>query len=467
MFSPESYTIIASLFPRLLGLIYFVAHGALLFQVKGLIGKNGILPISSYLKTYQMHPLRKRLAYFPTLFWINSTDAAILTVLGVSPLLSMLLMFGFFPPFILFALFIIQISIICAGQEFLSFGWESFLLEITVYAFLMSLTPIPNTMVWIGINFLLFRFHFQAGMIKLQTHDPSWKNLKAIAYHYQTQPLPNAIAWYAVKLPLWFNQLCVLMVFGIELVLPFGIFGPDWMRLIVFIGFFILQFSIWLTGNFSYLNHLTLAFSTILLSNVYLSSFFTEPTLYPVPFIAQMILSLAGFALLCFQIIRLLSHFWPLRVFQSILYYPKIFHFANRYAIFGSMTTHRYEIVVEGSHDGKIWKEYLFWFKPSEIDRRPRWFSPYQPRLDWQAWFLPFHSYFYCDWFQQFLTHLLKGTPEVLKLLRQNPFQEHPPKYVRAMKYEYEFSNAQEKKSHGWWWRRTLISTYSPTISLK
>lgn len=467
MFTPESYTIIASLFPRLLGFIYFAAHGALLFQVKGLIGKDGILPVASFLDSYQFYPLRKRLLYFPTLFWLRSTDAALLTVLSVSVLLSVLLMLGFYPSYILLALYIIQLSIICAGQDFLGFGWESFLLEITIYAFLISLTPIPNIMIWIGINFLLFRFHFQAGIVKLQTQDPSWRNLKAISYHYQTQPLPNAIAWYAYKLPLWFHKLSVFVMFGIELILPFGIFGPDWLRLIVFLGFFLLQFSIWFTGNFSYLNHLTLVFSTILLSNVYLSNFLSAPPLYPISFIMETILFLIGFILLCFQIIRLLHHFWPLGIFQKILYFPGILHFANRYAIFGSMTTHRYEIVVEGSLDGETWKEYLFWYKPSEINRRPRWFSPYQPRLDWQAWFLPFHNFYHCDWFQKFLKHLLKGTPEVLKLLRFNPFLEHPPKYVRTMMYEYEFSHSQEKQMDGQWWRRTLIRAYGPTISLK
>ncbi len=128
------------------------------------------------------------------------------------------------------------------------------------------------------------------------------------------------------------------------------------------------------------------------------------------------------------------------------------------------MTTKRYEIVVEGSEDGVEWKEYLFYHKPSELNRRPRRLAPYQPRIDWQAWFLPFSSYYSERWLQRFLLHLFKGTPDVLKLLRHNPFSEKPPRFLRVLLYDYVFTSAEEKRQTGNWWHRIFVKHYSPTL---
>lgn len=466
MFNPESYSIAAALFIRMLGIIYFFALGALIFQVKGLIGKNGILPLSKYLNLMAKRYPKKKFLYAPTLFWINSSDYALLGVLAFGTFLSLCLILGIYPPLMLFLLYFIHLSIVSAGQEFLSFGWEGFLLEITVHAFFLSLTPIPNLAIWISINFLVFRFHFQAGAVKLQSYDRSWRDLTAIAFHYQTQPLPNTIAWYFHKLPLLFNKTSVVIMFIIEMIVPFAIFGDENMRLFAFFSCIALQFMIWFTGNFSYLNHLTGILLVILLSNtMFMTADLPFPSQNP-SFFLKICLSIIGIILTALQIIRFLHQFFPNRYFNKILnpIYP--FHLANRYGIFSVMTTQRLEVIVEGSDDGRTWKEYLFWYKPSEPNRRPRRISPYQPRLDWQAWFLPFIDFHSEPWFQNFIFHLLKGTPEVVSLLRKNPFGSAPPKYIRAQLYEYTYTDFKEKKENGCWWNRRLIDNYSPRYHL-
>lgn len=465
--NPENYTIIAALFPRLLGAIYFCAIGALLFQYKGLFGKNGILPLTHYLNILRSIPKPRRYYYAPTLFWINSSDRAIMLVLITGVLFSILLMFGIVPPLMLLCLYVIHLSIISAGQDFLSFGWEGFLLEITVQAFLLSLTIVPNLFVWLSINFLLFRFHIQAGMIKLQTHDPTWRNLTAVSYHYQTQPIPNTVAWYFHKLPLWFQKFSNGLMFILELVVPFGIFFSEDIRFATFCGLFGLQFLIWFTGNFSYLNHMTAVLTTILISNKFLSVLFTAPSVESTPLIFNVILSIVGTMLIVIQGMRLWHQFFPRRDLARFFDFLSPFHLVNRYTIFANMTTVRYEVVVEGSEDGVIWKEYLFKYKPSELTYRPRRVSPYQPRLDWQMWFLPFRDFESEEWFQSFLYHLLKGNSQVLHLLRVNPFFDKPPKYIRSLMYEYEFTSFAEKRETGNWWKRTLVGQYSPTMSLK
>ncbi|EFB41436.1 MULTISPECIES: lipase maturation factor family protein [Parachlamydia] len=468
MFYPESYTITCQLFYRLLGFIYFFAFGAFLFQIRGLIGENGILPLKDHLNFLRKFPLRKRLHYAPTLFWFNSSNTALMSLTTLGVLSSILLMLGWYPSIQLILLYFLYLSIVGGGQDFLAFGWEGFLLEITIHAYFMSLTIVPCYLIWASANCLLFRFHFQAGAVKLLSKDPAWTNLTAIAHHYQSQPLPNTIAWYAHKLPMWFQKGSVLGMFFAEMIAPFGIFWGDFARLTTCAILVLLQYGIWLTGNFSFLNHLTAVFCIILINNAVLSNVWeipvesVEPSLYLV-----ILVNIIGGALLLLQFLRLWNAFFPEIVLEKFFHRIAPLHLANRYGIFAVMTTQRYEIVIEGSLDGEHWEEYLFRYKPSEISRRPRRISPYQPRIDWQAWFLPFTEYEAEPWFKNFLVHLLKGTPDVLALLRKNPFPSAPPRYIRSVIYDYTFTSYEERKRNGSWWNRTLIGEYSPAMYLR
>lgn len=458
MFHPASYQIAIHLFPRLIGLIYLFLFFPFLFQIRGLLGEQGILPIKRYLQNAS-YLGKRRFYWIPTLFWLFSSDRALLATLAIALLLSLALILGGPPLVLLPLLYLLHLSIVSGGQDFLSFGWEMFFIEIVCNAFFLSMGP--NLFVWMSINLLLFRFNFQAGISKLLSGDRNWRSLTALKFHYQSQPLPNTQAWYFEKLPLWFHKLSTLFMFFAELVAPFAIFGGERMRLIAFIFLGGLQLIIWFTGNFSYLNHMTLCFCTLLLGDSYL---FAAPAQEPS---SSLLLSSVGALLIALQLISLWNYFLPNRRLQTILGWLSPFHLINRYGIFAVMTTRRDEIVVEGSEDGVHWEEYLFRYKPSEVGRRPRRISPYQPRLDWQAWFLPFSDFSSRVWFQNFLLRLLQGSPPVLKLLRHNPFPEKPPKYIRALVYEYEFSDAKTKRESGAWWSRRLLGAYSTVFSLK
>ncbi len=469
MLDTADYLIGVALFLRLLGAIYFVAFGAFLFQYKGLFGTKGILPIDLYLhhmRQYFKTPWR-RFYQIPTVFWWWSSDLALLMVFISGVVLSILLMLNVYPIIVLPLLFALYLSVVSAGQDFLSFGWELFLLEITVNAFFLSLTSPANPLIWLSLNFLLFRFHFEAGVSKLETRDVNWRNLTALKFHYQTQPLPNTTAWHAYWLPMWFHKLSAAMMFFIEIIVVFAIFGPKEFRLVAFAGLAGLQLLIWLTGNFSYLNHLTMVLCVILLSDAYLAPFFgaaTPPA--PTNEAFNILVYIAAAGLLFLQVVALWNHLMPHATLKKFYFSVYPFHIANRYGIFAVMTTKRYEIVVEGSADGCEWKEYLFRYKPSELTRRPRRVSPYQPRLDWQAWFLPFSSFHSEPWFQNFLYRLLEGSPPTLALLRHNPFAEDPPRYIRALVYDYEFTDPEMRKKSGQWWTRRFVGAYSPTLSL-
>ena len=138
----------------------------------------------------------------------------------------------------------------------------------------------------------------------------------------------------------------------------------------------------------------------------------------------------------------------------------------NGYGLFALMTTSRSEIIIEGSNDGETWRDYGFKFKPGDVRRAPRWVEPFQPRLDWQMWFAALGDYQSSPWFSRLMLKLLEGSPPVLALLERNPFPESPPKYLRALVYDYAFTNWSECRATGRWWNRRLLGDYFPTVTL-
>lgn len=468
-FDSQFYLTAVNLFTRLLGVIFFFAFAPFIFQMKGLLGKNGILPIGEYLSFISSRYGKKGYYYIPTLFWLNSSNSMLLAVVISGTILSVLLAFNVYPLLLLPLLYILYLSIISAGQDFLGFGWESFLMEITCNAFFLNLVSPPNPLVWVSLNLLLFRFHFQAGISKFLSRDENWRAMSALQYHYMTQPLPNTQAWFLHRFPLWFHRVSCALMFFIELVVPLAIFWSEDFRFIAWIFLASLQVIIWFSGNLSYLNHMTFAFCTILISDSYFQKIIGSTINTPASSnpIMETIAWVVGGALIVLQGISLWNYFMPHARFGRILESLQPFHLINRYGIFAVMTTKRYEIVVEGSEDGNEWREYIFRYKPSELSHRPRRISPYQPRLDWQAWFLPFTSYEYCWWFQSFLARLLDNSADVVGLMRINPFPEKPPKYVRALIYDYDFTDWATLKKEGTWWKRNYVGAYSPILMKK
>jgi hypothetical protein len=138
----------------------------------------------------------------------------------------------------------------------------------------------------------------------------------------------------------------------------------------------------------------------------------------------------------------------------------------NGYGLFAVMTTERREIIVEGSDDGVNWRPYEFKYKPGDVDRRPAFVAPHQPRLDWQMWFAALGDYQENPWFNNFCVRLLQGSPQVAASLAKNPFPDHPPRYLRAGLYDYQFTNFAKRRATGAWWKREFIGLYLPPVSL-
>jgi hypothetical protein len=131
------------------------------------------------------------------------------------------------------------------------------------------------------------------------------------------------------------------------------------------------------------------------------------------------------------------------------------------------MTTQRDEIILEGSNDGDTWLPYEFKYKPGDIKHRPEFIEPLQPRLDWQMWFAALETYDRAGWFLPFCYRILQGSPQVLALLEKNPFPEKPPRFLRAMLYEYRFSVWTTHRADGSWWKRKQKGLYCPVLAVR
>ncbi len=352
---PSSYSLSIDLFLRFLGAIYIIAYVPFLFQIKGLIGKEGIRPVADFLNIAKKH-LKYRFYHIPTLFWWNASDTSLLLLIWAGIFLGAALLFGKGSALLLLLLYFIHLNLVTVGQDFLSFGWETFLIEITFGTALLIATTPYNFFAWLSINFLLFRFFVEAGVSKLLSGDVNWQNLTALSYHYFTQPLPNTTAWYVHKLPMWFHKLSSIFLFFVEICVPIAIFSSHEIRFALFCLFFVLQLGIWLTGNLSYLNHLSVTACLFLIHNHYLEPFLglSEPS-EPSYLVWTIFISILGAIFLFLQVVAFCHMFFRIPFFHHVIAFVQSLHLAIPHGIFAVMTTKRYEIIIEGSMDEKTW----------------------------------------------------------------------------------------------------------------
>jgi hypothetical protein len=275
--------------------------------------------------------------------------------------------------------------------------------------------------------------------------------------------------------PEWIKRASVVATFVLEIGFPLLLFGTRTLRLVGCAGIVVMQLMIFTTGNYNFFNLLTLALAGLLLDDRAWSRVLPDALVRWVAGPNAVALEARGLGLVGTVLAALLFVLATVRFVQALtprgggfgpLAWLDSFRSINGYGLFRVMTTTRREIVVEGSDDGTTWRAYEFRDKPGDPLRRPGFVEPHQPRLDWQMWFASLSPYEVTFWFQEFLTRLLQGSPAVLGLLRSNPFPDHPPKYVRAVLYDYRFTTAGERRATGAWWTRSYVGPYSPVLSL-
>jgi lipase maturation factor 1 len=529
---PPRHNVARWVFLRALGVIYLIAFVSLWVQIFGLVGSDGILPAKQAMDAMRSaadarHLGLERYHLVPTLCWLKATDGFLNFQCAAGTTLAVLLIIGIAPAPCLFLLWLIYLSLATVCREFLGFQWDILLLETGFLAIFLAplhlwprrsrAGPPSRLVLWL-LRWLLFKLMFQSGCVKLLSGDPAWRNLTALTFHYETQPLPTWIGWYAHQLPVWAQKGSTLAMFGIELVVPFLIFAPRRLRRFACLVLLFFQALIFLTGNYCFFNLLTVALCLLLLDDAALKGLLPSrlrDSLFPENAVrtgAQWIASLpdAGGSstisrgyespapLPSPQIAAAAAHkprHWPLQITvpltciaiaTSLMEFSGMFRFPmpwprpmlavyawlapfrtfNSYGLFAVMTTSRLEIVIEGSKDGVAWLPYEFKYKPGDVKRRPMFVEPHQPRLDWQMWFAALGSYRENPWLVNFCLRLLEGSRPVLALLEDNPFPQGPPRYIRAVTYDYRFTDFATRRKTGAWWYRRPQGLYLPPLAL-
>ncbi len=468
----ERYSLVTWVFLRLFGAIYVAAFASLGVQILGLIGHAGILPLGEYLEA--AHGTLGNSAYriLPSLFWMNSSDTALVagTVLGV--LLGLLVVVDRWTRPALIGLFMLYLSYAYAAQEFLSFQWDALLLEVGFLA--IFLTGGSRIVIWL-YRWLVFRYIFLAGVVKLLSGDPTWHGLTALEYHFWTQPLPTPLAWYAAQLPPWLLTAGTAATLIIELGAVFLIFLPRRLRAAAACSVLLLQLLIVLTGNYNFFNLLTMLLCVFLFDDAslrrsiprWLGSRMRNPC-RPTTGAATISATMLALIVVPVGVNRIWQTFvhTELPVFGSLTRAVSPLLIVNPYGLFAVMTTVRPEIVIEGSADAQVWREYVFRYKPGPLTRPPSWNIPHQPRLDWQMWFAALGDVRQSPWMISLMRRLLEGSPTVLALFDSNPFGSAPPIYVRAQLYYYRFADRPTHSLTGQWWVRRSEGLYFPEVSL-
>jgi hypothetical protein len=459
-----------ALFVRGVGLVYAVAFVSVWRQAHGLIGPEGILPAGEYLASAaRVLGSAEAVWRLPTWLWLGAGDPALHLLCAGGTVAALLAVVGVAPAVTLAAAWSCYLSVVSAGQIFFAYQWDILLLETGVVAWLWTPWTLRPTLLWPGAasraavwlaRWLLFRLMWSSGVAKLLSGDPTWRDLTAMTYHYESQPLPAWTSRWFHELPEWYHRLEVVGTLGIEVLVPFAIFAPPRWRRVAAVAFVALHGLISLSGNYGFFNLLGVILCLPLLQEG--SSASALPARAAprrlVHGLAALLFLLGGTRLL--DTLGLPGGGWlqPLQRLVAPL------HLTSHYGLFASMTTSRPEIVVEGSRDGDRWEAYEFRWKPTDPDRAPAFAPGHMPRLDWQMWFAALRGYDRAPWFRAFAAALLQGRVPVIDLLARDPFDGDPPAYLRARLVDYRFAPST---GDGAWWNRGPQRTYTPVLSLR
>jgi hypothetical protein len=467
---------------RGIGLIYAVAFLILVRQGPALIGAHGILPAQRFLDLVAQNFGSRSAGFWqlPSVFWLSGSDAWLQSSawLGLLSALAVCLGFGNAP--ILALLWALYLSFTHVGQIFYGYGWDMLLCESGFLAIFLApalrpaeldpKSPAPFLVI-VLFRWLVFRIMLGAGLIKLRG-DPCWSDLTCLAYHYETQPNPGPLSPLFHAAPLWFHKLGALFNHLVEVVAPFGVFGPRSARAVAGILIISFQTILILSGNLAFLNWLTLilAFACFddrqvlrLLGGSWQARFgarvsaLADATPSRARHIGSVLLLIAVAGLSLNPALNLLSP----RQSMNASFEP--FGLVNTYGAFGSVSRERDEVIIEGTSDRVLseqsqWREYELPCKPGRVERRPCWITPYHYRLDWQLWFVPLAPDQQWRWFLSLTDKLLEGDPQVLSLFAENPFPSQAPRFIRASFFRYHFAHLGEREV----WQRERIGQYLP-----
>ncbi len=463
----------ARLFLRALGVVYLVAFGSLAVQVRGLIGSDGLLPVRDFLATHQGDGVT-RLWQLPTLFWLWDGDTAVSlgALLGLGLAIGLIL--GLRSRLCLVALWLLFLSYVTVGRDFFWFQWDSLLLETSALALLLPVRPevAPHPWVLFLFRWLVFRLLFESGLAKVQQGAQSWAPLMAMAWYYETAPLPSLGGWLAHQLPLWAHRAASALTLLGELLGPLLVWARRRAaRRAAFALVVAFQIGIAATANYGYFNLLSAVVALFLLDARdlrWLPGWLVErPAGPPSPAGRRPFVGACAAAILALTIVELLVLIAGPGVaaspaLMSLRAATQPFRAANKYHLFAHIDPRRIEPEIEWTVDGQEWRALDLHYKPGPLERRPPIVAPHQPRLDFQLWFFTLgrdggsHAYF-----NALVSHLCARPDAVRGWFTADSFPPQAPQAVRIAFYRYRMTDLETRWREGRYWSREALG-YHP-----
>ena len=457
-------------FTRGLALVYLVAFVAALRQFRPLIGTDGLTPVprllarTGFWQTPSVFHLRWSDGFFAACCWVGIalSTAALVGLADRLPLPGWMALW-----LLLWALYL---SIVNVGQVWYGFGWESLLVEAGFLAVFLGPAHVapPVLVLWL-LRWLLFRLEFGAGLIKMRG-DRCWRELTCLAYHHETQPLPNPASWWFHRLSPGLHRVEALANHATQLVVVFGLLAPPPVASVAALVMVVTQGYLILSGNFAWLNLLTLVVALSVVDGSWYAAVLpveppaelSSPTWFTA---ATVVLTVVVAGLSVRPVANLLSRRQRMNASHDPL------RLVNSYGAFGSVTRVRHEVVLQATDDPSpgpdtVWQDYEFRGKPGDPHRRPPQVAPYHLRLDWLMWFVGIDPGYGRGWLVPLLRKLLAADPATLRLLRSAPFGTTPPAAVRAVMYRYRFTTRAERRATGAWWHREFEYELAGPLSL-
>jgi hypothetical protein len=481
--SAENYWLTRFVILRLLGGVYAIAFLAASNQVLPLIGSHGLLPVDLFLDRVEA-ALGSALSGFirlPSLFWLAHSDFLLESVAWAGFALSCLVVVGYADAIVMGLLWVLYMSLVHVGQDWYGYGWEIQLLETGFLAIflcpLLDPRPFPareppRVVIWL-FRWLIFRIMLGAALIKLRG-DSVWRDLTALYYHFETQPIPNPLSRWFHFLPRSILKGGVLFNYVAELVAPWFVFYSRIGRHSAGVILVLLQLTLILSGNLSFLNWLTIVpalacfddsfWSKILPTALVRRATAAAGLAQPNPAMGRVAWGVAVVVgLLSLQpVLNMIS---PGQIMNTSF---DPLDLVNTYGAFGSVGRDRLNVVFEGTDGeapalGAEWREYPYRGLPVELNKRPPQIAPYQPRLDWQMWFAAMGTVEQYPWTLHLVWKLLHNDAGTLGLFASNPFPGKPPRFVRAVLYRYQFAPPGNPEHQ--WWKREKVGLWLPALS--
>ncbi|MBX3354881.1 MAG: lipase maturation factor family protein [Phycisphaeraceae bacterium] len=472
-------------FLRGIGVTYVVAFASLAVQARGLLGPRGLAPIEAAVKSLDEQGVGQ-LAW-PSLFRVLPTMAhSPETLAWIGAGFGLLMIVGLLPPLAALGAWLCYLSFVTLGAPFLSFQWDSLLLESGVLALLASpwtwalgrgrakpVLPLLRWCLW----FLIGRLMLLSGLVKLVSGSLPWRDGTALDFHWWTQPLPNPVSWWLGQMPLACDRIMTFGSLAIEFAVPLLILLGRWPRAIAALLVLLLQGGIALSGNYGFFNLLTAVLALSLVDDEVLRRLLRRPLNVPIPLVPSSFARTmrwcgAGSAVAVALLVALPSSVmwlervsgrgagpfdalpsWVGRMLEVPLEAGMRWRLASGYGLFADMTTTRPELAVEVTLDGRNWEPVIFRWKPGPLDRAPPLALLHMPRLDWQMWFAALAFPRGEAWQAELERAILEGRPEVLALLDRVPLGGARPRAVRWRRDLYEFSTLGSAEARGgaWW----------------